>query len=668
MALPLPKTHDQVVKTATWRMSRPMSVLPQAALISSVAALSLGFSGCAQMPAQPIPALSGTQQTTAGTAQAKDPAGVSKSLLGLILPVTPNGAGSAAGDTQQFLAQLVSLSASNPEPLATRQAASLRALYAKRNLTGAELIDEMRAMREAMRADRSAKAVGRLLGAATGGTGGSSANLTVGNLAVAALQELARQYVTSLAFSALDAHLTTLIDDPQLLANERITLPDGKGLNATQLQRGVTMAAIVVATRLTNKVLSKAKADFAGVDKEYDQLLQRREQAATLLYQALGQGLGGSTAVGKTFSAKDLAFLQGAAKTMTLREFAGDMGAQNLALAYLQSSDPSAFAQYRARTDEVVGKTRAYIRSVSGVVAASGLVVTFVQEVVNVYRTRNADELITLMPYALDFAKELRPLAVLLAEVGAHGVELPFKGGKQFRVVQADGTEELSTAEDVFTALRKRQADTVLADALFRTESPGLIYKLYQCDRAEAGRLLDEAVPLDRREKFAQEYQLGDPARFSFANAFEQPRDIPAERALGEELLRRDHRERTSDRTLSLATVQKIATGRPLEGGERLSKSTYARWGEEQLMRLIFANREGAASDATLQLGQVLVRPIPSMAAIYAYESLVDGCKKNLVGTGKPAPPGGDKPQSPAKPTPPRPPAKPTTTPPKLPG
>jgi hypothetical protein len=47
-------------------------------------------------------------------------------------------------------------------------------------------------------------------------------------------------------------------------------------------------------------------------------------------------------------------------------------------------------------------------------------------------------------------------------------------------------------------------------------------------------------------------------------------------------------------------------------------------------LRLIFANREGAAALATLQLGEVSLRPIPSMESIYIYESLIESCKSLL--------------------------------------
>ena len=53
-------------------------------------------------------------------------------------------------------------------------------------------------------------------------------------------------------------------------------------------------------------------------------------------------------------------------------------------------------------------------------------------------------------------------------------------------------------------------------------------------------------------------------------------------------------------------------------------------------MRMIFANREGVAAQATLQLGELRIRPIPSAQSLFAYESLIDGCGQQFGG-GKPA-------------------------------
>jgi hypothetical protein len=143
----------------------------------------------------------------------------------------------------------------------------------------------------------------------------------------------------------------------------------------------------------------------------------------------------------------------------------------------------------------------------------------------------------------------------------------------------------------------------------------------------EAGRMLDTAIAKEQRAKFAQGFFGGDRASegFSFNNTLEA-RDADAG-DLARRVLLQDHRQRSDiadpQRRAAVADVQNDAA------------SQYAKWTDEQLMRLIFANRDGAkAVHATLTLGPVNIRPQPTMQAIYAYEALADACRQETFAVG----------------------------------
>jgi hypothetical protein len=57
---------------------------------------------------------------------------------------------------------------------------------------------------------------------------------------------------------------------------------------------------------------------------------------------------------------------------------------------------------------------------------------------------------------------------------------------------------------------------------------------------------------------------------------------------------------------------------------QRLTTSSYTKWKTSALTRLILANSQGVY--AQMQLGDTVVRLVPSMATIYAYESYADSC------------------------------------------
>jgi hypothetical protein len=434
-------------------------------------------------------------------------------------------------------------------------------------------------------------------------------------------EEAIKPYTSSVGFGALDLHLRTMIEDPALLASEQIQLPSPRDMSHQQAQRVVNMAAIVVATRVTGKLLAKAKADFANVENDYVQLIASRESVAKLLYDVLLKAGSGPVAADMQglYSDDDLKYLRDNVARMGVAEFAGDLGAQNLALRYLRQSDPAAWDQYKAKSDGARSLTKGYIRTTAGVTAFAGLLATFGQETVGVMRKKKGGEIILALPFAWEFIKEVPPLLKLSWQVGAAGIiELPMRATRRFRIIEGQAVEELGRVGEVQAALKKRNVEPQFEEALFRTGADGLMYKLFRCDKSEVGRMLDTAVPLDERETFAGALQLRETSRFSFANAFNAPADNPRERELGDELLRQDHRASSTVRVLGEA--------------QRSAARGWSRWNSDQMLRLILANREGSAAHATLQLGDVLVRPVPSMQSVFAYESLVDECARQFGG------------------------------------
>jgi hypothetical protein len=528
-------------------------------------------------------------------------------------------------------------------PAATRSALALQALMVKGRVRGDELLDEVKAMRVAASSERSASAMAAFFGSVDRArvTGKDPKAALIKGLVDVSLA-LLKERATSLAYNELDTHLQTLIDDPNLLRAQFIQLPKPQGLDRVQQQRAVTMGAILVLTRITGQILKKAQADFVGIETEYQQLLQRREKAASLLYQTLSRGGDGAQQV-QGLSDKDVAFLNGSLMRLSVAEFSKDLAAQNMALAYLERTDPGAFREYRAQSEGLLGKSRGYLRLAGGSLAFGAMLVVFTQQVASVLAGKNGDEINALLPLAAEFVREIPPLAKLAFDAGTEGVKLPFKTTMLFRVGDGNAPVDVAGASEVFATIKKRQAEAELRESLFRNGASGLLHKVYMCSPAEAGRMLDTAVSGGDREAFARTFFSEDLPRYSFANSFDAPPQNarPKEREMGDELLRDDHRIRTREATQAFAKLQKAVS----DGG-------YERWGNEQLMRLIFANREGTVQNATLELGGTVVRPIASAQTVFAYESLVDLCRQVVQAAPAAAPAAV---RSPAEATPPQP-------------
>jgi len=592
-------------------------------LLSVVAGLLLA--GCVSGPA-------GTSRVLGGAAAAAN--NVANSSAGraaasvVASTLTSDPAPADAAPPESTHAQAEASARSAPDSL--RTAVTMQGLFAKGTVNGAELLVELVAMRTLMKDQRSAAAVGALLGPQVPGSSSSASDPAAVALkfALDRAESSIKPYVTSIGFGALDLHLTSMIDDPKLLASERIKLPSPRGMTQAQMRRVINMAAIVVATRVTAKILKKAQEDFANVENDYTQLITRREAAAQVLYDLLLSGGSGEAAgLVEVYGGDDLRYLRDNVRRMSVKDFADDLGAQNLALRHLRQSNPGAWADYKARSDGLLSVTKGYIRTTAGVTAFAALLANFGNETMGAINKNKGADIVGALPFAWEFIKEVPPVLRSAWQVGAAGVvELPMKANKRFRVLAGTASTDLPRASDVFDTMKKQGAEPLFNEALFRTGADGLLYKLYRCDKSEVGRMLDVAVPMAQREKFATQVLRGDSTRFSFANAFNAPGQNARVQELGDELLRRDHRERTD-------AVNGVALGE----AQRAATVGAPKWNNDQLLRLILANREGVAAHATLQLGDLMVRPVPSMQSVYAYESLIDECSQQFGGGPKAA-------------------------------
>ena len=518
-------------------------------------------------------------------------------------------------------------------PAATRDRMGLQTLFRKQTVTGVDLVTELGMIRRLLGGDGMATAATQLMGVSEEGTGKTD---LVAQLKVVAVQGALATFENYLTSSpgggpsdGIREHLSLLLGNPTELAQETVTLPAADSLTPPQMQKAVNLAAMVVAARLSRKLLDKAREDFAGMETEYAELLDRREKAAAALYGLLNSG--DSRQLARAFGEARAGELRSSVARMSLAEFSTDLGAQNLALSYLRANDPAAFQDYSAKSGRAVRKTQGILKTATGVVAFAFMGAYVGREVSQLAQRKQYHELLALSPLIAALALELGPMAVTAAQATGSGLSAFTKSLKYFRVETEGRVEEVRSSGSVFDAIREGGEEARLKEALFRNDNPGLLYRLYQCNGPEAGRLLDAGLSRQAREQFAQDYQVRwnkDAGSFSFAAAFDTKAN-PTLARLGEDILQRDHRARTDLRSRPISELQKKIAGDP----QTQDKPGFLEWSHEDLLQLILINREGDARHAALQLGKITVRPIPSMESIYAYEALVDGCRQMLQDT-----------------------------------
>ena len=553
-----------------------------------------------------------------------------KSWIQKLNPMKPSTPAAAATST--------SAPAATALPYARSQG-SVKKLIVKGTVTGTDLLNELKELKLAAGDRKSRVALAGAIGATSSSLMDQKNHALVDtegkvlDLFMTALKE----QISAYSFSAVNLLMKALTGDADALSKETIELPKSAATMTLPQQRSVlTMAAMVIAARVTHKGLEAAQRDFKNIEAEFDALLDRRQKTAALMADVLDRRRKAKAAkqeaevrhmeadLAQWLSPADLAFIDTFGENRPLRDFSNDLGMQNLALQFLRHSDPKAYAAFRAQTDGVVGRSRAYLRTMTGIAAFGGFTALFTQDVVSATRDKDLGETLAVMPFAFQFAKEAGPLVKLSVQTLLTGVVLePTRFSHSYRLARGTQTTELRHAKNVFDSINGSGEGRLLADALFRNGAPGLIYRVYLCDPAEAGHLIDKAVPGKDRRQFAESYlHASDPGGFLFANALSG--ETAGAGKLAEPLLSRDQRTRGS--AVPIGEVQ------------RLTAEKYSEWDDSQLMRLVVSNSEG--SYAQMQLGGTLVRLIPSMATVYAYESYADSCRHAAqanAGTAKPS-------------------------------
>src|SRR5882762_2921788 len=305
-------------------------------------------------------------------------------------------------------------SASAPKLASQEQA---RQLFLKGTVTGEDLKEELEAVKGAATNPKARSELAAVVGQASAQIASAKTHNFLTDLG-GRMKELAgdllRQKATSYSDKVLMDFLTTLTGDDEALRKETITLPSATASKMTlnQQQSVLLMAALVVGTRIAHHVLDAAHKDFIGLETEYAALLSKRQEQAALMADVLDKRRQAKAAkdeltirhmdadLGKWLSPEDLKFIDSFGPDTSLREFANDLGMQNLAIKFLQHRDPTAYAEYRAQRSGVMGRSRAYLRTTSGVAAFGGFSMAFMQEIVKTAHDKNMYEIFAALPLA----------------------------------------------------------------------------------------------------------------------------------------------------------------------------------------------------------------------------------------------------------------------------
>lgn len=524
-------------------------------------------------------------------------------------------------------------------PTRMRAEPQLDKFFADGTVNGKELIDELKAIKAAADSRRTEETFVALMGAIDASASNFDSvdrfdwKALLKNIGMAGF----RQVRGAISYAALDHFMDTLIRDPEALAKESVSLPAPQGLDRAQMQRVLNMAAFVVGARVANRVAEDADDTWQNLEGEYEKLLDRREKAARLLADAVDLRRKAQLArdearirqtqreLSRWLSDADIRFIDefGAGKPIKLGDFANDFAMQNIALEYMRRRDPSAYREYRADADGLIGRTKAYVQTAGGALAFGGLVASFANEASMFIDDRDLRKILRVLPLGAEFVEAAIPLAYKTFKAAHSGVIVessswnPFNPEKRFRVLSSAGSEDV-TASGAFDLIKGSGRQNLFRSGMFSASARGFLHRVYQCDPETTGRMLDTAIPDAMRAEFGESFlNLPKGSEFHFVNALTKDA-YPRRRQLVSNMLVSD--QRRSGRFESIGDMQ------------RQVDANYASWNDSQLARLILANHHGSVSHAQMQIGDSMIRLIPTITAVYEYESYADSCRRSAGG------------------------------------
>lgn len=442
--------------------------------------------------------------------------------------------------------------------------------------------------------------------------------------ALALVEGKVRAHLTAYALSTMYDQLT---NEQSVLANTFVELPKEIGsFDAENRKRAVNIAALLVLTKVSNKVIKATREDFEKAALSYASLLAKREQATALLVdyvQRLDERrrvATPKTRIVEALTQDEETFL----KSLEYSDFARNLQAQNIALDYLRrsggGSDPSLYKDYRAEADKLVSATNAYLRAAAGgasFAAASAMIAREANRVIK----EHPDVWIPMLKFAKEFGSELGELV----QISLPAFFIDASDGRFDVYRDGRAVERNIRAKDVVQLLKKNAALVELQDRLFsQNSSGGLLSRVDVCERSNLANFFDIPISKSDRRAYLEGYQAIDLVkerdeeyRFNRYMSGDSDRD----RRFRSLLIDADYRPEKSpqgpDRQAAGKTQAKLA-----ENLEKIDDDDFA--------RLILANTEGTPTLARLSVAGFDIRPVPGRDTLRIYEQYQASCLKAL--------------------------------------
>lgn len=535
-------------------------------------------------------------------------------------------------------------------PAASRPTPELDRLFTGSEISGSQLLSELKTIRGAVGSRQLNNAMNTLIGgnllanpAALTSSSGLFSSLLSG-----ATDTLLDLLVSHLSYKALDLYFANMSDNPNLLDDIKINMPKADGLTPEAKQQVATLAGFLVAIKGSGKIIDASQNDFETAKNSYRKVMEQREQAARLLGNLLFQRSGLAATEKEEAARKSLVLTPEQREYLDYfrdrkpEDLLHDFQAQNLALQFMQKSDPEFMKGYQAEMQTLTTHYTAYARAATGATSMLAFSSLFLKRTKNLLE-KSPQQPATIAPVlsmAGDGLTEVLSLGKRATTLLTNSDD--FTDGSFALVKNRERMAGLSAAK-----LIDKLDDTgrgVLTEGLVRNGTSGYLYQLYTRRPETVGNIADDATSKNDRAAFAKAYyELEDAPDFTFVNALEKAPDGAGKRNLAKDLLvQLAKADAVADDEKALAKVQ-----------QAIADNT-KKWDNTTLRQVVLANNQGNAAAPALRLGDAeVIIDVPGMSGLVDYEQMVMGAMKHAtvaVPAAKPAAKAAPEDKAPAAP------------------
>lgn len=514
-------------------------------------------------------------------------------------------------------------------PMASRPPAELDRLFTGGEVSGSQLLSELKTIRSAVAGGQLNAAMTSLMG---GGMAVNPAVLQGGSSFFSsafsgATDVLLDMLVSHLSYKALDLYFANMSDNPGLLNEIKINMPKGDYLTPEAKQQVATLAGFLVAIKGSGKIIDASQNDFEAAKTSYRKVMEQREQAARLLGKLVFQREGFAASEKEESARKSLVLTPDQRAYLDYfrdrkpEELLGDFQAQNIALQFMQKSDPEFMKGYRAEMQSLTTHHTAYARAATGTTSMLAFSALFLK------RTKNL----------LEKSKEQPANIAPVLSLASDGLGEVLSLGKRATMLLSnsddftEGSFALVNGQERTTGLSAGKLIGKLNDAgrksltdnFVRNGTSGYLYQLYTRKPEAIGNIADNATSKGDRAAFAKAYyDLDDAPDFSFLNKLDKSANHAGKRDLAKDLLMQVAKtDALADDEKALAKIQQAIVG------------NIGKWDNSMLRQVILANNQGSAASPSLRLGEseVIVIDVPGMQGLVDYEQIVMGAMKHAT-------------------------------------